>query len=72
MQSGDNLYKDYLIGIVVMVVSYREMACLPRPAIANEVRVGMPIIIRNASVSDEVLLQDKLPHLVTAMSKLSY
>ena len=50
--SGDSVCKEYHIGIVVMVVSCWEMACLPRPAIANEVRVG---VIRNATVSDEVL-----------------
>ena len=73
MVSGENLYKEYLIRIVVMVVSYQEMACLPRPAIANEVRVGVPIILYGTQLSsDEVLLQDKLPHPVTVMSKLSY
>ena len=39
-ESGDNLFKECMVGVVVMVVSYREMACLPRPAMADEVRVA--------------------------------
>ena len=65
-ESGDSLYKGYIIRIVVMVVSYWELACLPRLAIMRLCMVSCP----TNEISLSVLLQDRLPHPTTGMSKI--
>ena len=66
-ESGDSLYKGYIIRIVVMVVSYWELACLPRLAIMRLCMVSCPTYETRLSI----LLQDRLPHPnSTGMSKI--